>query len=56
MSRHRGLLSWAATVSTHMPHLSQPQTRVLALWSYGIAMTWSCGSLTVATFSSFRKI
>jgi hypothetical protein len=33
-----------------MPHLSQPQARVLALWSYGIAMTRSCGRLTVATF------
>ena len=50
MSRHGGLLSWTAIVSTHMPHLSQPQARVLALWSYGIAMTRSCGRLTVATF------
>jgi hypothetical protein len=50
MSRHGGLLSWTAMVSTHMPHLSQPQARVLALGSYGIAMTRSCGRLTVATF------
>jgi len=50
MSRHGGLLSWTAMVSTHMPHLSQPQARVLALWSYGIAMTRPCGRLTVATF------
>ena len=50
MSRQGGLLSWTAMVSTHMPHLSQPQARVLALWSYGIAMTRSCGRLTVATF------
>jgi hypothetical protein len=33
-----------------MPHLSQPQVRVLALWSDGIAMTRSCGRRTVATF------
>jgi hypothetical protein len=33
-----------------MPHLSVPQARVLALWSYGIALTQSCGRLTVATF------
>ena len=33
-----------------MPHLSVPQARVLALWSYGIALTRSCGRLTVATF------
>ena len=50
MSRHGGLLSWTAMVSTHMPHLNQPQARVLALRSDGIAMTRSCGRLTVATF------
>jgi len=50
MSRHGGLLSWTAMVSTQMPHLSQPQARVLAWWSYGIVMTRSCGRLTVATF------
>jgi hypothetical protein len=50
MSRHGGLFSWTAMVSTHMPHLRQPQARVLALWSDGIAMTRSCGRLTVATF------
>lgn len=33
-----------------MPHRSMPQARVLALGSYGIALTRSCGRLTVATF------
>jgi hypothetical protein len=33
-----------------MSHLSVPQARALALWSYGIALTRSCGRLTVATF------
>jgi hypothetical protein len=50
MSRHQGLFEWTVLVSTHMPHLSVPQARVLALWSYGIALTRSCGRLTVATF------
>ena len=50
MSRQPGLSEWTALVSTHMPHLSVPQARVLALWSYGIALTRSCGRLTVATF------
>lgn len=50
MSRQSGLSEWTACVSTHMPHLSVPQARVLALWSYGIALTRSCGRLTVATF------
>src|SRR5215217_4765766 len=50
MSRQPGLSEWIELVSTHMPHLSVPQARVLALWSYGIALTRSCGRLTVATF------
>src|SRR3712207_3873630 len=33
-----------------MPHLSGPQARVLAWWSYGIALTRCCGRGTVATF------
>jgi hypothetical protein len=35
--------------STHMPPLSQPQARVRALGSDGMARTRSCGRLTVAT-------
>jgi hypothetical protein len=35
-----------------MPHLSQSQATVLALWSFGIAFTRSCGRGTVATFLS----
>ncbi len=50
MSRETGLSEWSATVSTHLPHLSAPQATVLALWSYGIALTRSCGRTTLATF------
>ena len=50
MSRQPGLSAWIDLVSTHMPQLSVPQARVLALWRYGIALTRSCGRLTVATF------
>src|SRR4029434_6405021 len=50
MSRQPGLSEWIDVVSTHMPHLSVPQARVLALWSYGMALTRSCGRLTVGTF------
>lgn len=50
MSRHDGLSEWTTTVSTNMPHLSTPQARLLAWWSYGIAFTRSCGRGTVATF------
>jgi hypothetical protein len=37
-------------VSTNLPHLTKPQATVLALWSFGIACTRSCGRGTVATF------
>lgn len=50
MSRHEGLSNWTQSVSSHMPHLSKPQATVLALWSYGIALTRSCGRRTVALF------
>lgn len=50
MSRQDGVSQWIATVSTQMPHLSRPQARVLALWSYGMVVTQSCGLTTVATF------
>ena len=37
-------------VSQHMPHLSKPQAVVLALWSFGIVMSKSCGLTTVSVF------
>jgi mevalonate kinase len=33
-----------------MPELTTSQARLLAWWSFGIAMTGSCGRCTVATF------
>ncbi len=50
MSRPDGLSEWTTTVSTNLPHLTKPQATVLALWSFGIALTRSCGRGTVATF------
>ena len=50
MARQQGLSQWTDCVSTNMPHLSKPQATVLALWSFGIACTRSCGRSTVATF------
>ena len=50
MSRSESLLQWTACVSSNLPQLSVSQARVLAWWSFGIAMTSSCGRLTVATF------
>jgi hypothetical protein len=50
MTRPVGLSQWIETVSIHMPHLSQPVATVLALWSFGMVMTKSCGLTTVAAF------
>ena len=50
MARQDGLSQWTDCVSTNMPHLTKPQATVLALWSFGIACTRSCGRSTVATF------
>jgi DDE family transposase len=50
MTRLDGLSQWTDCVSTNMAHLTKPQATVLALWSFGIACTRSCGRLTVATF------
>ena len=33
-----------------MPHLSKPQAVGLAMWSFGIALTQSCGLSTVTVF------
>ena len=49
MSRQGGLSEWTHELSNRMPHLSKPQVVILAMWSYGIALTKSCGRRTVAT-------
>lgn len=48
MSCQEGLSDWMEMVSNHMPHLSKPEAMGLALWSYGIALTRTCGRRTVA--------
>ena len=50
MTRPAGLSQWVETVSIHMPHLSKPVATVLALWSFGMVMTKSCGLTSVAAF------
>lgn len=47
MTRHEGLSQWETVVSTHLPHLSKPQATVLAMWSFGMVMSQSCGLSTV---------
>ena len=50
MQEQNALDSWIGTVSQYMPNLSKPQATVLALWSFGIVMTRSCGLTSVAAF------
>lgn len=52
MSLPTELEQWTTEVSTHMPHLTQCQARVLAWYSYGMALTKHCGQTTVTTFLS----
>lgn len=50
MSNGSSLSEWQAIVSQKMSHLSKPQVMVLAMWSYGMVMTQSCGLTTVTAF------
>ncbi|MEG3934305.1 endonuclease [Microcoleus sp. T2B6] len=50
MSTPKSLKNWIGFVAGKLPHLSKPQARVLAMWSFGMAMVQSCGLTTVATF------
>ena len=47
MSCPEALSQWETTVSTHLPHLSRPQARVLAAWSFGMVLAKSCGITSV---------
>src|ERR1041385_5898474 len=50
MSFRRAVYQWTEGVTTHMPHLSKPQARVLALWSLGMVLARSCALTAVSTF------
>lgn len=50
MAHQEALSEWTRCVSSNLPQLTKPQATVLAWWSFGIALTRSCGRSTVATF------
>jgi hypothetical protein len=52
MSYRDQLSQWEQTVSRHLPHLSRPQARVLALWSMTMIVVGSCGTTLVAAWLS----
>ena len=50
MSCPQAVYQWTEVVTTHMPHLSKPQARVLALWSLGMVLARSCALSAVSLF------
>jgi hypothetical protein len=50
MSCQKAVYQWTTEVTTHLPHLSQPQAAVLALWSVGMVLARSCALTAVASF------
>ena len=52
MSCTETVWQWEETVSRHLPHLSKPQAVVLALWSYAMVVSQSCGTTTAAMWLS----
>ncbi len=48
MSCHQPVYQWTSIVTTHFPHLSKPQARVLALWSLGMVVARSCALSAVS--------
>lgn len=50
MSHPKELKQWMAEVSRQLPQLSKSERRVLALYSFAVAMTQRCGLTTIACF------
>lgn len=50
LGKSEELRQWTTTVIEKMPHLSKSQALILAMWSFGIVMTQSCGLTTVSVF------
>ena len=50
MSLAPSVAQWTQLVATQLPHLSQPQATVLALWSLGMVLARSCGLTAVSVF------
>lgn len=52
MSYQKELKRWQEEVSSEMTNLSKSQSKVLALYSYGMALTQRCGLNTIIAFLS----
>jgi Transposase DDE domain len=49
MSCRQPVYQWTRIITTHFPHLSKSQARVLALWSLGMVVARSCALSAVST-------
>lgn len=50
MSCHPRVSEWTTIIQTRLPHVSQPQATVLALWSVGMVLARSCALTAVSAF------
>jgi hypothetical protein len=49
-SSQEAVSQWQETVSSHLPHLSRPQAKVLALWSYALIFVHHSGMTMVGAW------
>jgi len=49
MSHPEQLYQWEQTIAQHLPSLSKPQSRCLALWTLGMVLAGACGLSAVAS-------
>ena len=50
MSCPHAFYQWNATIGERFPHLTKPQAKVLALWSWGMVLARSCALNAVSYF------
>jgi hypothetical protein len=52
MALPKQLRQFYRTIHTNLPHLTKPQAKALALWSFAIIHTGTCGLTTIATYNA----
>jgi hypothetical protein len=55
MALPKPLRQFYRTFHTNLPHLTKPQALTLALWSFAIIHTGSCGLTTAATYAALLR-
>ena len=52
MALPKQLRQFYRTIHTNLPHLTKPQAKALALWSFAIIHTGTCGLTTIAAYNA----